>query len=100
MNSNLTVDMPALIRDLDTLSDRELMVFRCLGRGMSTREIAQDLEVNIKTIDTYRRRIKAKLNVTTTNKLTLCAVLWTVHNGLIRAEIYEPMRDYNNEREL
>lgn len=45
------------------LSDRELQVFESIGRGRSGREIAAALYVNIKTIETYRTRIKVKLGI-------------------------------------
>ncbi len=48
---------------LDRLTDREIEVFRLFGKGLSTREIAQRLNLSIKTIGTYRERIKEKLNL-------------------------------------
>lgn len=48
---------------LAQLSDRELEVFQLIGRGQSTRQIAAALRVDVKTIETYRGRIKVKLNL-------------------------------------
>jgi DNA-binding NarL/FixJ family response regulator len=48
---------------LEQLSDRELEVFQLIGRGQSTRQIAAALRVDVKTIETYRGRIKVKLNL-------------------------------------
>ena len=48
---------------LKLLSDRELEVFRAMGQGLSTREIADKLRLSIKTIETHRAHIKRKLNV-------------------------------------
>ncbi len=62
---------------VDILTDRELEVFRLIGSGMSTREIAQQMKLGIKTIGTYRDRIKQKLNLKTAAELTRKAVLWT-----------------------
>jgi DNA-binding NarL/FixJ family response regulator len=47
---------------LHRLTDREMEVFRLFGKGFSTREIADKLHLSIKTIGTYRERIKEKLN--------------------------------------
>jgi DNA-binding NarL/FixJ family response regulator len=48
---------------LERLSDRELEVFRFLGQGSSTREIAQALHLSVKTIETHRAHIMDKLNL-------------------------------------
>ena len=66
---------------LAQLSDRELTVFRAIGHGNSTRDIAQDLGISAKTVDTYRRRIKAKLGIDHTTRLTVCAVSWYLQHG-------------------
>ncbi len=51
------------------LSNRERAVFLAMGEGKNTREIGQELKVNLKTIETYRRRIKAKLDIDSMSKL-------------------------------
>jgi DNA-binding NarL/FixJ family response regulator len=51
----------ASMSPLEILSDRELEVFRMLGQGKGTRQIAQDLELTIPTIQSFRNRIKEKL---------------------------------------
>ncbi|WP_319522093.1 response regulator transcription factor [uncultured Desulfosarcina sp.] len=61
---------------LDRLTDRELEVFRMIGKGFSTREIASKLHLSIKTIGTYRERIKEKLNLKHANELVRHAVHW------------------------
>ncbi|MFL6519442.1 MAG: response regulator [Chthoniobacterales bacterium] len=48
---------------LEQLSDRELEVFQLIGRGQSTKQIAAALRVDVKTIETYRGRIKVKLKL-------------------------------------
>ena len=58
----------------DRLTDREMQVFKMIGRGFSSREIAERLFVSIKTIGTYRERIKTKLNLKHANELVRCAV--------------------------
>lgn len=61
----------------EILTDRELEVFRQIGAGLSTREIAHRMNLGVKTIGTYRDRIKQKLCIKTAAELTRRAVLWT-----------------------
>ena len=61
----------------EALTDRELEVFRLIGQGLSTREIASRMNLGIKTIGTYRDRIKQKLCIKSGAELTRRAVLWT-----------------------
>jgi DNA-binding NarL/FixJ family response regulator len=61
---------------LEILSDRELEVFRMLGQGKGTRQIAQDLELTIPTIQSFRNRIKEKLHLKTAPELVLHAINW------------------------
>ena len=61
---------------VDILTDRELEVFRLIGSGLSTREIADRMKLGIKTIGTYRDRIKQKLCIKSAAELTRHAVLW------------------------
>jgi DNA-binding NarL/FixJ family response regulator len=60
------------------LSDREVQVLRLIGEGLSTRQIAGRLGLSVKTIDTYREHLKAKLNLETANELIRYAVIWAV----------------------
>jgi len=60
----------------DALTDRELEVFRLIGLGLSTREIAERMNLGIKTIGTYRDRIKQKFCLKSGVELTRKAVLW------------------------
>lgn len=64
---------------LQLLSDRELEVFRLIGTGLTTREIAAALHLSIKTIGTYRERLKQKLGFDTGAELVRAAVLWGAH---------------------
>jgi DNA-binding NarL/FixJ family response regulator len=61
----------------EVLTDRELEVFRLIGAGLSTREIADRMKLGVKTIGTYRDRIKQKLCIKNAAELTRRAVLWT-----------------------
>lgn len=55
------------------LSEREHAVFELMGSGKDTREIAHVLGLNMKTVETYRRRIKAKLEIDSMSKLAYTA---------------------------
>lgn len=59
-----------------TLADRELMVFELLGSGKRTSEIATSLNLSVKTVQTYRERIKAKLGLSSAAELVRRAVIW------------------------
>ena len=48
---------------VDTLSDRELEVFRLIGLGRTTREIASELTLSVKTIESHREHIKKKMQL-------------------------------------
>lgn len=65
---------------IDRLSDRELEVFRSIGRGMSTRQIAEQLGLSIKTIETYRENIKAKLDFEDGHEMVRYAVQWNLED--------------------
>jgi DNA-binding NarL/FixJ family response regulator len=55
--------------ELDQLSDRELEVFELIGQGWSSRKIARVLRLHLKTIETYRSRIKVKLKLSSATEL-------------------------------
>jgi DNA-binding NarL/FixJ family response regulator len=61
---------------VEKLSDRELEVFQLLGRGYNTRQIADELHVSFKTIQSFSARIKEKLNFANANELLRAAVRW------------------------
>jgi DNA-binding NarL/FixJ family response regulator len=66
---------------LEVLSDRELEVFEMTGRGLATREIAERLHLSVKTVESYRARIKTKLNLSTAAELMQHAVQWVEGEG-------------------
>jgi DNA-binding NarL/FixJ family response regulator len=68
-------------RDIDVLSDRELTVFRLIGDGHATHEIAEALGVSPKTVETYRERIKGKLGLASGSELVQRAVAWGGRGG-------------------
>lgn len=61
---------------VDVLSDRELEIFRLLGSGLSSAEIANRLQRSIKTIEAHREHIKKKLDLRHANELLRYAVCW------------------------
>ncbi len=61
----------------EALSGRELEVFEMTGKGLGTREIADRLGLSIKTVESYRARIKMKLNLTNAAELVQHAVQWS-----------------------
>jgi DNA-binding NarL/FixJ family response regulator len=61
------------------LSDRELEVFQLLGRGFTTRQIAEHLNIGFKTVQAYCARVKEKLNLANITELLREAIRW--HEG-------------------
>lgn len=62
---------------LSVLSDREFEVFRLVGEGLPTREIALQLHISGKTVETHRLRIREKLGLRNPSELTKYAIRWT-----------------------
>ena len=60
----------------DKLSDRELQVFQFLGAGLSTRDIATQLHLSVKTVETHRENIKHKLALDDSPSLVQAAQQW------------------------
>ncbi|WP_395747891.1 response regulator [Prosthecobacter sp.] len=61
---------------VEQLSDRELEIFRAVGEGRGTREIARSLFLSVKTVETHRAHIKDKLQLKTAPELVRAAVEW------------------------
>ena len=74
---------------IDELTDREMAVFQMLGEGYSMRDIAKELDLSRKTIETYRRRAKEKLRFDTVSELLQYAVQWSYGRGTLN-EADEP----------
>jgi DNA-binding NarL/FixJ family response regulator len=68
---------PVAASPAELLADRELQVFELTGRGFNTRQIASRLRIAVKTIETYRARIRQKLNLKTPSELLQFAIAWT-----------------------
>ena len=64
------------VSPVEQLSDRELQVFQMLGEGKPTRQIAEELELTIPTIHSFRTRIKEKLRFQNATELVLNANQW------------------------
>ncbi len=58
------------------LTDRELAVFELIGRGMRPSQIAAQIHLSVKTVETHREKIKKKLNLPTAGDLTRSAMQW------------------------
>lgn len=61
---------------VDKLSDREMEVLHLLGKGFGTREIAAELHLSIKTIETHRMHIKDKLDFKDASEMVRFAIEW------------------------
>jgi DNA-binding NarL/FixJ family response regulator len=65
----------------DCLTDREFQVFEMIGSGRSTRQIAAALHIDVSTVETYRARIKEKLNLSDSLALLQYAIRWNISNA-------------------
>jgi DNA-binding NarL/FixJ family response regulator len=65
-----------------SLTDRELEVFHLIGQGCGTREIAEQLSLSVKTVETHRANIKQKLNIRNAPQLVQQAVRWLGAAGI------------------
>jgi DNA-binding NarL/FixJ family response regulator len=65
---------------IELLTDRELEVFRLIGEGRSTRQIAVQLHLSVRTVEAYREYIKAKLSLKNSTELVQHAFHWVHHD--------------------
>ena len=65
----------------EALADRELEVFEMVGRGLGTRQIAEELRLGIKTVESYKARVKEKLHLADGNELLQHAIQWVQGKG-------------------
>jgi DNA-binding NarL/FixJ family response regulator len=61
---------------VEKLADRELSVFELIGKGRTSRQIAEELGIGIKTVESYRARIKEKLQLANATELVQHAIQW------------------------
>jgi|YelNatPaOPRAMG01_1025707.scaffolds.fasta_scaffold23749_3 DNA-binding NarL/FixJ family response regulator len=66
---------------IELLTDRELEVFRLIGEGRSTRQIAAQLHLSVRTVEAYREYIKAKLQLKNSTELIQHAFHWVHHEA-------------------
>jgi DNA-binding NarL/FixJ family response regulator len=76
MLKKMAGDRPAEGDAVESLSDRELEVFRLVGEGLRTRDVAERLHLSVKTVESYREHIKLKLRLENAAQLTRAAVEW------------------------
>ncbi|HWW85112.1 MAG TPA: response regulator transcription factor [Vicinamibacterales bacterium] len=60
------------------LSDRELEVFRLIGQGHGTRQIAEELHLSVKTVESHQAHIKEKLSLRSARELVQHAIQWSL----------------------
>jgi len=73
---------------VNLLSNRELEIFELIGRGLNTGDIARNLNLSIKTIESHRANIKKKLGVETAGELTRYAIQWSLQSNHL--EVLDP----------
>lgn len=64
------------LSSVDRLSDREMEVFVLISKGYSTRDIADHLEISIKTVESYQHKLRQKLGLVSASDLISYAVFW------------------------
>ncbi|MBI1373111.1 MAG: response regulator [Phycisphaera sp.] len=69
-------DADSMGSPVESLTDRELQVFELLGQGLGSRKVAERLHLSIKTIESHRANIMAKLKIADANELIKHAVRW------------------------
>ena len=66
---------------VQALADRELEVFLLIGQGVKTADIAERLHLSVKTVETYRDRIRQKLDLSDGTELARYAAQWVLTNS-------------------
>lgn len=75
---------------VEALTERELGIFRLIGAGISTREIADRLDLSMKTVDAHRRHMREKLNLRSTSELIRYATQWVADRSGNAPEEHHP----------
>lgn len=76
MSKLLTGSAAAISNSAESLSDRELEVLQLVGQGYPTRQVATELHVSVKTVESHYANIKTKLDLKNSNELIQYAVKW------------------------
>ena len=84
-----------LANALENLSDRELHIFQLLGSGLGTREIAQSLDLSVKTVESHRENIKHKLRLSSGAQLRDRAARWVAAASAVREPGKLPVHDFS-----
>ena len=72
------VDATGEKRDIDSLSNRELQVFELIGQGATASQMAEQLNLSVKTIETHQAHIKRKLGLGSAHELIQRAIRWVM----------------------
>jgi DNA-binding NarL/FixJ family response regulator len=72
---------------IESLTDRQLEIFRLIGEGLTARKIANRLHISVHTVETHRENIKCKLDAATSNELTRRAILWVSEQSANRTAV-------------
>lgn len=82
LNTVVLGQKPGNASPLASLSDRELEIFKLVGKGLSTRDIATSLGISAKTVETHQFNLRTKLGMASTHQLRHMAFTW-VNTGSI-----------------
>lgn len=66
----------SFVSTIKKLSDRELEIFHLIGKGLTTSQLAEQLRLSVKTIETHKANIKGKLHLKSGNELQVYAINW------------------------
>jgi DNA-binding NarL/FixJ family response regulator len=84
LNSNFASKFQPRAAAVENLTDRELHVLQLLGIGTSTRKIATQMNLSIKTVETYREHLKQKLGLSNSTELVHYATHWVEQGSQLR----------------
>jgi DNA-binding NarL/FixJ family response regulator len=79
--NTVVLGRPGAQSPLDNLSDRELEIFKLIGQGQNTRDIATSLGISAKTVETHQFNLRTKLGIASTHQLRHLAFTWHSREG-------------------
>jgi len=91
LQTNFTVKSNPHAASVEKLTDRELHVLQLLGVGISTRKIAAQMNLSIKTVETYREHLKQKLGLSNSTELVHYATHWVEQGSQLRKAPTPPL---------